>query len=161
MVLLLAAFAWILAWALAGRLATRNANFYAHANIALIGIAAGILVHEVSGYLAFAFSSETLPRLSLLLITTILGAMLFRHVRLVSRAPARRVALVAIALVGALSGGAWLMNYAADTDYTTRLRYATELKAPAFLLREPQTPQEFSQDAVRLRQEIDRLREGS
>ena len=160
MVLLLAAFAWIGAWALAGRFATRNANFYAHANTALIGIAAGLALHEVSSYLAFAFSSDILPGLSVVLLAVIGGVMLYRHIRLVSRAPARRVALVAVALMAALSGGAWLMDYAANDDYSTRLRYATELKAPAFMLREPQTPQEFSEDAVRLRQEIDRLREG-
>lgn len=155
---LLAAFGWAGAWALAGRIFTRNANFYAHANTALIGISSGIVLHELSTYLSFALSSETLAQLSQLVLAAIAGIVLFRHMRLVSRAPARRVALAAAVMTFALVGGAWLMDYASNSDYSTRLRYATELKAPAFLLREPQSPQEFSEDAARLRQEIDRLR---
>jgi hypothetical protein len=156
---LLAAFAWIGAWAVAGRIFTRHANFYAHANTALIGLSAGIVLYELTSYVSFALSSETLAQFSQLALAAIAGMVLFRHIRLVSRAPAGRVALASIVLVCALAGGGWLMDYMSNSDYSTRLRYATELKAPAFLLREPQTPHEFSEEAARLRQEIDQLRE--
>lgn len=155
--LLLGAFAWIGTWAFFGRLATRNANFYAHANTALIGVTAIVLGYEVSSHLAYALSSEIVPRLFLLVLVAILAAMLYRHIRLVSRAPVRRAAITAAALSGALVGSIWLADYAARLTYATTPEFAPQLKPPAFRMVPPDTPEAFVAKANGLREEIDRL----
>ena len=159
--LLLAAFAWAGTWAFFGRLATRHANFYAHGIVALAGIAAITLVYELAGYLAFAFSSEAAATLSPYALAAIVGAMVYRHLRLVSRAPARRIASVAATVTAALSGSIWLVNYSASLTYSSALDYSPYLKAPAFRLVAAQTPGQFVDRMALLHEAVDGLRAGN
>jgi hypothetical protein len=158
--LLLAAFAWAGTWAFFGRLATRHANFYAHGIVALFGIAAITLVYELLGYLAFALSSDTLTALAPLALAMIVGAMVYRHLRLVSRSPARRIASVAATVTAVVSGSIWLVDYSASLTYSSALDYSPYLKAPAFRLAAAHTPAAFVDRMALLREEIDRLSAG-
>lgn len=158
--LLLAAFAWAGTWAFFGRLATRHANFYAHGIVALLGIAALTVVYELLGYLAFAFSSDAVTALVPLALAAIIGAMIYRHLRLVSRSPARRIASVAATVTAILTGSIWLVDYSASLTYSSTLDYSPYLKAPAFRLVAVRTPAEFVDRMTLVREEIDRLRAG-
>jgi len=156
--LLLAAFAWAGTWAFFGRLATRHANFHAHGIITLLGIAALVLTFELSGYLEFAFSAGFVPGLARLALAAIVGAMIYRHIRLVSRSSARRAAATAAAVTAILLGSNWLVEYSASLSYSSALDYAPTLKAPAFRLVAPESPETFVARAAGLREQIDRLR---
>jgi cation transport ATPase len=157
--LLLAAFAWAGTWSFFGKLATRHSNFYAHGINTLLGIAALSVIYEISGYLSFALSANTMESLSLVASAGVVGAMLYRHIRLVSRAPLRRVAATASLLAALLLGSVWLVDYSASLTYTSNFDYAPNLKAPAFRLVSPESPAKFLDEAGKLRKEIDRLRE--
>jgi pSer/pThr/pTyr-binding forkhead associated (FHA) protein len=156
--LLLAAFVWAGAWAFFGRLATRHANFHAHGTITLLGITAVVLTYELAGYLEFAFSAGFMHELARVALAAIAGAMIYRHIRLVSRSPARRAATTAAALAAVLLGTNWLVEYSVRLSYSAALDYAPSLKAPAFRLVSPESPQTFVERATTLRTEIDRLR---
>jgi hypothetical protein len=84
--------------------------------------------------------------------------MIYRHIRLVSRSPARRAATTAAALAAVLLGTNWLVEYSVRLSYSAALDYAPSLKAPAFRLVSPESPQTFVERATTLRTEIDRLR---
>jgi pSer/pThr/pTyr-binding forkhead associated (FHA) protein len=156
--LLLAAFVWAGTWAFFGRLATRHANFHAHGIVTLLGIAAVLLVYELSGYIEFAFSSSVVPELLPVALVAIFGGMLYRHIRLVSRSPARRAAGAAVAVALILLSTNWLVQYSASLGYSSALDYAPALKAPAFRLVAPESPETFVERAQTLREQIDRLR---
>jgi len=156
--LLLAAFAWAGIWAFFGRLATRHANFYAHGTTTLLGISAVVLTYELSGYVAFAFSSDLASSMTPLALAAVVGTMIYRHVRLVSRSSARRVASVAAIVTTLLAGSMWLVDYSASLTYSAELDYTPYLKAPAFRLAPPESPQEFVVRSAALRAAIDRLR---
>jgi hypothetical protein len=156
--LLLVAFAWAGTWAFFGRLATRHANFYAQGVITLLGITAVLLTIELSGYLEFALAADSVPELARFAIVGIVGAMTYRHIRLVSRSPARRVAITAATVAVVLLGSNWLADYSASLSYSSALDYSPTLKAPAFRLSAPETPEAFVEHAAGLREEIDQLR---
>ena len=150
---------WAGLWTFVGKLSRRRANLYAHATTALIAVVALSLTRELSGYLEFSISSIVGQVATVGTIAAIVAAVLYRHLRLVSRISARRAVGIAALAVGVLLGSGWLVQYSASFTYSTALDYDGNLKAPAFKLSPAMTPAAFDERAQDLRHKIDALRE--
>lgn len=155
---LLGASAWIGLWSFASRIATRRANFYAHGAATMAAVAGLVLVNNVSEYVEFSVSALLADGFLLVSIAAIVTALLYRQVRLVSRISARHAVLTVGGVVGVLLGSSWLVQYAVDINYSSRLDYPSALKAPPFRLSKGVTPAAFATEASRLREELDSLR---
>ena len=155
---LLGAFAWTGFWSFAGRIATRRANFYAHGAATMSALAALLLANTLSEYIEYSISdwlSEVFLRLA---IAAIVIALLYRQLRLVSRVSTRGAVMSVAALVAVLLGSGWLVEYATDIGYSSRLNYPAALKAPPFRLSDGVTPEQFADQAGALREELETLR---
>ncbi len=156
---LLITFVWAGTWAFVGKLTTRKANIYAHATAALLAIMSLTLVHELSGYIEFSFSAGIAQLAAFTAIALIVAALIYRHLRLVSRVSIRRAAGSAAAVVCVVLGSGWLVQYSASVSYSSALDYSGSLKAPAFKLSASITPETFVVQAEELRKQVDELRD--
>lgn len=155
---LLGAFAWAGFWSFAGRIATRRANFYAHGAATMAALAALLLVNTLSEYIEFSISDWLAEAFLRIAIAAIVIALLYRQLRLVSRISTRSAALSVAALVAVLLGSSWLVEYATDIGYSSRLDYPAALKAPPFRLSDGVTPEVFADRANALREKLESLR---
>lgn len=149
---------WIGGWAFASRIFTGRINILRHATIALLGVAAAVVLNELSGYVLFALSLPGSDSVASLENATILAVVLYRHLRLVSRIAPRGLAMTATALSACLFGGIWFAGIASRPEYSGKLRYVYELKAPYFRLAPARSVEDFFSHADDMRRELDALR---
>jgi hypothetical protein len=156
---LLGVFAWAGMWSLVGRLATRRAQFYRHGTYALLAAAGLLAAQELTGYVEFGLSPAAAGPLGMLAGVAIIAALLFGHIRLVSRTAPRRAALTASAIALVFTGSFTLVEYSVSLGYTPGLDYARSLKAPAFQIAPSRSTAAFLEEAETLRVTIDALRD--
>ncbi len=155
---LLSAFFWTGAWAFAGRIATRRANFHAHGTAVMIALAALVCAGTLSEYIEFMISGDLGALFLQAAIAGIVIGLLYRQMRLVSRISPRRALASAALLVTVLFGSGRLVEFATEETFASRLDYSGSLKAPLFRLTDGLTPVAFTERAAALRDELERLR---
>jgi pSer/pThr/pTyr-binding forkhead associated (FHA) protein len=156
---LLGVFVWAGIWAFFGRMATHRAQFYRHGTIALLAVAGLLVTQELAGYVEFGLSTSAAAPLGLLAGAAIISALLYGHIRLVSRTRARPAALTAVGIAAVFTGSFALMQYSSSIGYSPALDYARSLKAPAFRLVGAETAEAFFANAESLRTTLDELRD--
>jgi multisubunit Na+/H+ antiporter MnhB subunit len=146
---------WISVWSLVSRTVGRRANFAAHGFVACAAIAAIDVAGTLFEYLSFGFDARWLDRAGVALIGVIAAYMLYRHLRLNSRASRRTLGAIAAGVVLAAFGFAAGVDRATQTMREGMQRYGHALKAPVFLWVSGVTPEAFIAQGEKLRFEAD------
>jgi hypothetical protein len=148
---------WAGFWALIGRVQSGRANFIAHAVIASLGISLLMLIDSMRDYLFFAFDSHAIIQaLSFVPLPVICGALLYKHICLVSRVDRRKlgttVALLMACLVGAMNvPDKWI----GKDDDLANMPYSRTIGPPSMLLAHGISTEKFLTDASVLRTEVE------
>lgn len=124
---------WISVWALVSRTVGGRANFAAHGFVACAGLAAIELADTLFDYLSFGFDARWLEHGGTAVLAALAGAMLYRHLRLNSRATRRQLGFIAALIVAAGFGVGAGVERAAETRREGMQGYDNTLKSPAFL----------------------------
>ena len=146
---------WISVWSLVSRTVGGRANFSAHGFVACAALAAIALCGTLFDYLSFGFDAHWLDRAGSAAGAALAAVMLYRHLRLNSRAPRRRLALIAVLVVAAGIGVAAGIERAGETRREGMQRYDNTLKPSAFLWASGVAPEVFLAGGAKLRREAD------
>jgi len=148
---------WIAIWSLASRTAGRRANFAAHGFIACAGVLGLEIWTTCMGYLAFGLDAGWLESLSVAGAAALFGYVVYRHLRLASRARRQVHATVAaMVVIVAFGGGAMLTNLMTAMDLSSQI-YSRNLKAPVFLMVPGISPVAYIAGAEDLKRAVDAL----
>ncbi|MBX9965417.1 MAG: FHA domain-containing protein [Burkholderiales bacterium] len=138
---------WSGIWAAIGRLASGRASFFGHCTIILTGATTAFVVEPLLKLAAFAFSLPALAAESVIAIAFIIGAVLFGHLRLVSRLrPPILIAgsaAVVILAVTATQINSWLES----RDDVNQISTMNNLYPPFLRVAPGETPEEFIHDS--------------
>jgi len=145
---------WISIWSLVGTIGGR-ANFTAHGFVAGVGVVAFVLADTLFDYLSFGFDAHWIEYVDIVAASLILAYMIYRHLRLNSRAPLRRLAVFAVSASAAVFGVAAGLDAAQDSEREGRQRFNETIKAPAFLWVSGTAPGAFLAKAGKLREKAD------
>lgn len=148
---------WISVWSLVGRAAGGRANFTAHGFVACAALAALSLSDALFDYLSFGFSARGPEYIGAAAAVALFAYMIYRHLRLNSRAPRRRLGIVAAAVSLAAYGAVTGIEMAGESGRDGAQRYSETLKPPAFLWVRGVAPEAFLADAGRLKRKVDAL----
>lgn len=148
---------WISVWSLVGRTVGGRANFTAHGFVACAALAALALSDTLFEYLSFGFSARWPGYVGTAATVALFAYMFYRHLRLNSRAPRRRLGIVATAVSLAAYGAVAGIEMAGESGRDGAQRYSETLKPPAFLWVRGVAPEEFLTDAGRLKRKVDAL----
>jgi hypothetical protein len=146
---------WISVWALVSRTVGGRANFAAHGFVACAALAAIEVAGTVFEYLSFGFNARWLEHAGTGALAVLAGTMLYRHLRLNSRASPRRLGLVAACVVVAGFGVAASIERAVESTTEGMQRYDAALKPPAFLWVAGIAPASFLAEGEKLRRQAD------
>ena len=156
----LAAGAWISVWSLVGRTVGGRANFAAHGSIACAGLIALMLSDTFADYLSFGLSAHWLEYAGAAVGGAVFAYMIYRHLRLNSRAPRRKLAVFAAITTVVVGAAAFGMDFAQDYGRDGKLRYDQTLKPPAFLWVSGVAPGAFLAEGERLKEKADAAARG-
>ena len=157
LMLLAGVFIWIGIWSLVSRTVGRRANFAAHGIIACTGLLALEFWDVGAQYLAFGFDAGWVETLGIMGGAVIFAAMVYRHLRLASRAARRAHAAVAATVsIIAFGGGTVLTSLTAAMDPGVQ-SYSQTVKAPSFVMVSGITPEAFVEGASGLKQKVDAM----
>lgn len=146
---------WIAVWSLVGRTVGGRANFAAHGSVACAGLTALALADTVADYLSFGFSAGWLKYAGIVAVAAIFAYMIYRHLRLNSRASRRSLGTAAVIASVAVCSAFAGLGMAGDSTREGRLRYDETLKLPAFLWVTGVTPAAFLAEGERLKHKVD------
>lgn len=146
---------WISVWSLVGTVGGR-ANFAAHGFIACAGVIVLMLVDTLGGYLSFGLSAHWLEYASTAVGGVVFAAMVYRHLRLNSRAARRRLGVIAAVAAVAVWGLALGLDMAQDASREGRLRYDQTMKPPAFVWVSGASPEAFLARGEKLKDRADK-----
>lgn len=152
---------WSGIWAAIGRLASGRASFFAHCTIILTGATTAFVVEPLLKLAAFAFSLPVLAAESVIVIALIIGAVLFGHLRLVSRLRAPILiagsAAVVILAVTATQVNSWLES----RDDVNQIATMNTLFPPFLRVAPGDTPEEFIQGTRELEKPLLKQRDSA
>jgi hypothetical protein len=148
---------WISVWSLVGRTVGGRANFAAHGFVACAALAALALSDVLFEYLSFGFSASWPGYLGTAATVAVFAYMIYRHLRLNSRAPRRRLGIISIAVSLAAYGTVAGIEMAGESGREGAQRYSETLKPPAFLWVRGVAPEAFLADAGRMKRKVDAL----
>jgi len=148
---------WISVWSLVGRTVGGRANFAAHGFVACAVLVALALSEALFEYLSFGFSARWPGYLGAAATAALFAYMIYRHLRLNSRAPRRRLGIISIAVSLAAYGAVAGIEMAGESGREGVQRYSETLKPPAFLWVRGVAPEAFLTDAGRLKRKVDAL----
>jgi len=134
-----------------------RANFTAHGFVACAALAALALTDALFEYLSFGFSARWPGHLGTAVTVALFAYMIYRHLRLNSRAPRRRLGIVATAVALAAYGAITGIELAGESGRDGAQRYSGTLKPPAFLWVRGVAPEAFIANAGRLKRKVDAL----
>jgi FHA domain-containing protein len=146
---------WISVWSLVGTVGGR-ANFAAHGFVACAGLLALMLIDTLGGYLSFGFGAHWLEHATNAVGALVFAIMIYRHLRLNSRAPRRRLAVFAAIASAAITGLAIGLDLAQDASREGRLRYDQTVKPPAFVWVSGAAPEVFLAEGQALKDKADK-----
>lgn len=152
---LLMVLVWALAWSMVNRMVSHRFHYFGHLSIASLGVLAASVLEPVTGYLGFAFAADaSMGTLGKLLGAVLLAAIIYGHLRLISRGrgtrlliPAAAVALTFLALS--------MLPGAGDSSFSSEPKFAASLKLPAAALRHGRNADDFYADAAHALDEVD------
>ena len=150
---------WISVWSLVGRTVGGRANFAAHGFVACAALAALALSEALFEYQSFAFGARWPGYLGTAATVGLFAYMIYRHLRLNSRAPRRRLGIVAVAVALAGYGAVTGIEMAGESGRGGAQHYSETLKPPAFLWVRGVEPEEFFAHAGRLKRKVDAMRD--
>lgn len=148
---------WISIWALVGRAAGGRANFAAHGFVVCAAFIAMALTDTLLDYLSFAFHASWLDSAGFVVAGAILAYMLYRQLRLNSRASRRRLGIAAVLTTVVGFAGVAGLEQASESQHEGIQRYDGTLKAPLFLMVPGISPEAFVSEAQRLKRKVDAM----
>lgn len=148
---------WISLWSLVSRMVGGRANFAAHGFVACAGITALALADTLVEYASFGLDLQWLGYAGTAAAAAIFAYMMYRHLRLNSRAPRRRLGIIAVTASVAVFGAAAGLEIAGQSAQEGIQRYDSTLKPPAFLWVPGITPDAFLADGALLKRKVDAL----
>lgn len=146
---------WISVWSLVSRTVGGRANFAAHGFVACAALAAIAVTGTLFDYLSFGFDAHWLDRAGTAAGAALAAVMLYRHLRLNSRAPRRWLGVIAVLVVAAGFGVAAGVERAGEARREGQQRYDNTLKPPAFLWASGAAPEAFLAEGAKLRRRAD------
>jgi hypothetical protein len=148
---------WIAVWSLVGRTVGGRSNFAVHGFVACAGVLALQIWTAAVGYLAFGFDAGWLETLGLAGAAALFAYIVYRHLRLASRAGRRiHVTVAAVVSIVGFGGAAVLTNLTAAMDPAAQ-SHSQSLKAPFFIMVSGVTPAVFLDGAGDLKREVDAM----
>ncbi len=148
---------WIAIWSLVGRTAGRRANFAAHGFVACAGVLALQIWTTSAGYLAFGLDARWLETLSVVGAAALFGYVVYRHLRLATRATRRAHAAVAACVAIVAFGGGLLITTLMSAMDPAAQSHSYSLKAPFFLMVRGMSPADYIARSSDLKRTVDDL----
>lgn len=148
---------WVSIWALVGRSVGGRANFAAHGFIVCAALIALASSDTVMDYLSFAFHARWVGSLGFVAAGAILAYMLYRQLRLNSRASRRRLGVAAVVTTVVGFAGVAGLEKASEWQREGIQGYDGALKPPVFLMVPGVTPEAFVADGERLKRRVDAM----
>lgn len=147
---------WIGIWALLGKVFSTRANMIAHSVTALFGASGLVLIDSAyTSYPGFAFNAErSLEPLSMVLIPLFFGAILYRHIRLVSRIGRRALVWLLGGLMACMMGLIHLNIALTEDERLMSMSYARTIGPVELLFTSGRTVDDFMGSAERLQTEL-------
>ena len=150
---------WIAIWSFIGTAVGSRLNFAAHGSVACAGVIALIAVETLFDYLAFSLDASWVDYVGAVAMAVLLAYMVYRHLRLSSRAKTRGLAVVAGTISVVICGMAAGLDIAMELSREGGQRYSGAIKPPAFLFVHGQASEAFMADAQMLKGEVDAMRQ--
>lgn len=148
---------WIAIWSLVSRTVGGRANFAAHGFVACAGALALMGWTTAADYLAFGLDAGWLNTVGLVGTAALFAYVVYRHLRLASRAGWRVHATVAAMVsIVAFGGAAILSNLTAAMDPATQV-HSQSLKAPFFVMVRGISPAAYLAATDNLRRQVDAM----
>lgn len=139
---------WALSWSLVNRVVAHRFHYAGHLAIGSFGVIAVSFAESLGSYMSFAFAGDkALSGFSNLVNAALLSALVFGHLRLISRGSARRLLLPA-GLVGVAFLSLAMLPSASDNQFRSEPEMSTSLKAPFAALRAGRDSQAYYSDAT-------------
>lgn len=152
---------WALAWGLVNRVVAHRFHYFGHLAIGGFGVIAGSLSTLGAGYGAFAFAADHwLSAWSSGFGALLAAAVIFGHLRLISRGRARQL-LLPSALVGVSFLALALLPGAGENEFSSEPDLAGTLKPPFAALRQGRSSEQFYEDATGVFDAVDEQAEES
>lgn len=146
---------WVSGWTLVGRIFSGQTNFVAHAIIASLGMSVFWMSDALLNLSEFSFNTTALSDHSSLIDFATLSAMLYFHLRLVSRLRKPQLGMIAASASLLLWGLATLTSLVESDQNLTMRDYSTSI-APSFLLFDKgQSVDQFVAGADDLKQQVE------
>ena len=150
---------WIAMWSFISTAVGSRLNFAAHGSVACAGVIALIAVETLFDYVAFAFDVSWADYVGGGATAVLLAYIVFRHLRLNSRAKTRGLAMVAGTISLVMCGMAAGLGLALELSREGGQRYSDAIKPPAFLFVHGQSAEVFLSDVQALKGEVDAMRQ--
>lgn len=146
---------WISVWSLVSRTVGGRANFAAHGFVACTALVAIAVAGTLFEYLAFGFNAHWIDTAGSAALAALVAYMLYRHLRLNSRASRKKLGIVAATIVAGAFGIAVGLEQAAAPAREGVKRYDYTIKPPFFLRVSGVTPEAFFAESEKLRRAAD------
>lgn len=149
---------WISVWSLVGRATGGRANFAAHGFVACVGFTLLMLAEIFFTYLSFGLDARWLQHAGTVAGAALFAYMIYRHLRLNSRAALRRLAITGAVVSVLLYAGVTGMQFATESAQEGAQRFDGALKAPVFLFVAGRAPEALVADSQSLKRKVDAAR---
>ncbi|GMU43212.1 MAG: FHA domain-containing protein [Xanthomonadales bacterium] len=152
---------WALAWSLVNRVVAHRFHYLGHLAIGGLGVVASNLAESIGGYVGFAFTADPwLPAWGSFSGALLVSAVIFGHLRLISRGRARQLLLPA-GLVGIVFLALTLLPGVGDPPFSSEPNLSGTLKPPYAALRRGRSAEQYYQDAARVFERADEAAEAT
>lgn len=155
--IILAGAVWISVWSLVSRTIGGRANFSAHGFVACAGLLALEIWNTSIEYFSFGFDARWLETAGIAGGSALFAYMLYRHLRLTSRARARALGFTAALASALVFGGVVAIKDLTETTNQASQRYSKGLKAPYFVMVAGLSPADFLAGGERLKRRVDAM----
>jgi ABC-type Fe3+-siderophore transport system permease subunit len=134
-----------------------RSNFAAHGFVACTGVTALLCSEVLFNYLSFGFDAHWIQYVGFAAGAAIFGYVIYRHLRLNSRASRRRLAIAGAVASVFLYGTTAALQAATESAQQGAQRYDGALKAPLFLLVAGAPPDAFLAAGEELKSKVDAM----
>lgn len=148
---------WVIFWSIFSRKKAGSSSVIAHTVIACFGFGIFFLLDDpLADYIGFSLNSGTFASLFRFVVEPfVLGVMLYRHIRLVSRARARNVAMLVAGLTLVCTGIFYEnVKLSGENDFTN-MPYSHTVAPPSLILVQGQNFKSFISDVEMLKARVD------
>jgi hypothetical protein len=146
---------WVSIWSLVGKTVGGRANFAAHGFIVCVGIAAVMCAPTLFEYLAFSLNAGWLDAAGTVAAAAIIAYVVYRQLRLNSRASRRWLGAVSLVVVLAATGIVFGFKKASESAWEGQPRYSGVIKPAGFVIVQGTPVGMFLSSAEKLRARVD------